>query len=514
MAGEREEPGLNLRMLPPVGDLVTRLAPETLLAGLPALLRHAWIRESIEQARATIRAAMVAEGEGAPGSGTGAPGRDRAMWIDWCARFVLARAAERSRAGPRRVVNATGVLLHTNLGRAPLPASAARALFEVAGGYSNLEMDLESGRRCSRLDPLRRLLALITGAEAGIAVNNNAAAVHLALTALAAGREVIVSRGHLVEIGGSFRLPEIMAASGARLREVGSTNRTRLADYESALSPDTALLLKVHPSNFRVVGFTEEVPTRDLAAIAHRHGVPLLHDVGSGALRAHGELAFGEPTVQEALEAGADVVCFSGDKLLGGPQAGILVGRHEWIERLSKHPLARVVRLDKAALAALAGTLEAWLDPGTVRTRIPLLALLARGEEELEEIARSLAERLRAVLPAPWTIDIVSARCEVGGGTLPGIELPSRAVRLAHAGHGADAVARSLRLADPAVAGRIEDDRVLLDVRALLPGDEERIERAATVLPGAQEPRHGWELRGERDLPSPREQSGWGGPAL
>jgi L-seryl-tRNA(Ser) seleniumtransferase len=499
-----------------VGDLLARLESEPLLAALPVLLCQAWIRESIEEARAMVRAAMVAAKDaGASGSGAPAPGpsgipmssqartaaeggeaagsqaapvgRDRAAWIDWCAQYVLARAAEQSGAGVRRVVNATGVLLHTNLGRAPLPASAQRALFEAAGGYSNLEMDLQSGRRCSRLDPLRRLLPLVTGAEAGIAVHNNAAAVHLALTALAAGREVIVSRGHLVEIGGSFRLPEIMAASGARLREVGSTNRTRLSDYESALSTDTALVLKVHPSNFRLIGFTEEVPTQDLAVLAHRHGVPLLHDVGSGALRAHGELAFGEPTVQEALEAGADVVCFSGDKLLGGPQAGILVGRREWIERLSKHPLARVVRLDKVALAALAGTLEAWLDPGTVRTRIPLLALLARGEAELEAMARSLAERLRAVLPAPWVIDTVLARCEVGGGTLPGLEIPSRAVRLAHAGHGADAVARALRLADPAVAGRIEDDRVLLDVRALLPGDEERIGSAAAALPGARE---------------------------
>jgi L-seryl-tRNA(Ser) seleniumtransferase len=464
---------------------LARLEPEPRLAGVPALLCQAWIRESIEEARAMIRATVVAEDEGT-GSWEAPAGRDRAAWIDWCARFVLARAAERSLAGARGVVNATGVLLHTNLGRAPLPASAVRALLEAAGGYSNLEMDLQSGRRCSRLDPLRRLLPLVTGAEAGIAVHNNAAAVHLALVALAAGREVVVSRGHLIEIGGSFRLPEIMAASGARLREVGSTNRTRLSDYEGALSPDTALLLKVHPSNFRLVGFTEEVPTRDLAALAHAHGVPLLHDVGSGALRAHGELAFGEPTVQEALESGADLVCFSGDKLLGGPQAGILVGRREWIERLSTHPVARVVRLDKAALAALAGTLEAWLDPDTVRTRIPLLALLARGEAELEETARSLAERLRRLLPAPWIIDTVSAPCEVGGGTLPGIELPSRAVRLAHPGQSADAVARVLRLADPAVAGRIEDDRVLLDVRALLPGDEERIESAATALLDAQ----------------------------
>jgi L-seryl-tRNA(Ser) seleniumtransferase len=244
-------------------------------------------------------------------------------------------------------------------------------------------------------------------------------------------------------------------------------------------------VLKVHPSNFRLVGFTEEVATKDLAALAHAHGVPLLDDVGSGALRAHGELSFGEPTVQQSLEDGADLVCFSGDKLLGGPQAGILVGRRAWIDRLSKHPVARVVRLDKAALAALAGTLEAWLDPATVRTRIPLLSLLARTEVELEVAAADLASALRGVLPAPWTIEVRSVMCEVGGGTLPGVQLPSRAVALAHPGHGPDAVAQALRLADPPVAGRIEDDRVLLDVRALLPGDEARIARAARVLPGA-----------------------------
>ncbi len=472
MAGRQDEPGSGLRALPPVGDLLARLEAEPRLAEVPALLRTAWARESIAEAREMIR--------------SGAPGTDRATWLDWCVRAVRARAEERAQAGPRGVVNATGVLLHTNLGRAPLPAAAVRALLQAAGGYSNLEMDLEAGRRRSRLEPLRRLLPLVTGAEAGIAVHNNAAAVYLALVAIAAGREVVVSRGHLVEIGGSFRLPEIMAASGARLREVGSTNRTRLSDYERALSADTALLLKVHPSNFRLVGFSEEAPTRGLADLAHAHGVPLLHDLGSGALRAHGELAFGEPTVEEALEDGADLVCFSGDKLLGGPQAGILVGKREWIDRLATHPVARVVRLDKGALAALAGTLEAWLDPQTVRTRVPLLTLLARDEAELEEMARSLAETVRSILPAPWSIDVVPSRCEVGGGTLPGIDLPSRAVRLGHPALGCDAVARQLRLADPAVAGRIEDDRLLLDMRSLLPGDEDRIGSAVRSLPGAR----------------------------
>jgi L-seryl-tRNA(Ser) seleniumtransferase len=472
VATEQDNARTGLRALPPVGDLLSRLETEPLVTDVPALLRQAWVREAIEEARAVIRAAT-------PDS-TGEAGRE--AWMDWCTRFVLARAAERSLAGARRVINATGVLLHTNLGRAPLPAAAVRALTEAMSGYSSLEMDLESGRRRSRLEPVRRLLPLVTGAEAGIAVHNNAAAVHLALMAIAPGREVIVSRGHLVEIGGSFRLPEIMAASGARLREVGSTNRTRLSDYQAAIGPETALLLQVHPSNFRLIGFAEEVSTRDLAALAHTHGLPLMHDVGSGALRAHGALAFGEPTVQASLEDGADLVCFSGDKLLGGPQAGILVGKREWIDRLSKHPVARVVRLDKTTLAALAGTLEAWLDPATVRTRIPLLTLLARDEAELNEMATSLADQLRPVLPPPWEIDVASVPCEVGGGTLPGVTLPSRAVRFRHPTHHASAVSRALRLADPAVAGRIEDDRVLLDVRALLPGDAELIVRVMATL--------------------------------
>jgi len=464
------------RELPPGGDRLQAWETRRTAAGVPAELLAAWVREAIDAARALIRDAAD------PGA---LPARGRQAWAEWIDRRVSICLEERATLEPRRVVNATGVLLHTNLGRSPYSAGAVRMLLEAAGGYSSLEMDLGTGRRRSRLDQVRRLLPLVTGAEAGTAVHNNAAAVYLALVAIAAGREVIVSRGHLVEIGGSFRLPEIMAASGARLVEVGSTNRTRLADYERAIGPDTALLLQVHPSNFRLVGFTEEVATADLAGLAARHGIPLMHDVGSGALRRHGALAFGEPTVEQALEDGADLVSFSGDKLLGGPQAGILVGRKAWIERLSKHPVARVVRLDKIGLATLAAALEAWLDPATAIGRIPLLSLLARGEDELERLAADLRARLLPTLPPPWRLEIVTTEAEIGGGSLPGVTLPSRAVTLIHPDRSPDAIAHALRRGHPSVAGRIEQDRFLLDLRGLLPGDEERIAEAAAALAAA-----------------------------
>ncbi len=479
MTGDPGGARAEYRELPPVGEMLQSWETRRTTAGVPPELLAAWIREATEEARAAIRAAGEA--------GTAPPIQGRVAWAAWIDERVTTRLDERATTEPRRVINATGILLHTNLGRSPWSAPALRMMWEAAGGYSSLEMDLDSGRRRSRLDPIRRLLPLVTGAEAGIAVHNNAAAVYLALVALAAGREVIVSRGHLVEIGGSFRLPEIMAASGAKLVEVGSTNRTRLSDYEKAIGPDTALLLQVHPSNFRLVGFTEEVATMELAALSVRHRLPLMYDVGSGALRRHGAFAFGEPTVEQALEDGADLVSFSGDKLLGGPQAGILVGRQSWIERLSRHPVARVVRLDKIALAALAGSLEAWLDPKTAPARIPLLALLARQEEELEQLAEELQARLRPALPPPWSIEVTATEAEVGGGSLPGVTLPSRAVALTHPSLGLDAIARKLRRGHPAVAGRIEQDRLLLDVRALLPGDVERIAAAvASLVPVAE----------------------------
>jgi L-seryl-tRNA(Ser) seleniumtransferase len=463
-----------MRELPPVDLLLTRLAPAPDEAVPPPReLLLSWIRQALEEARAEIRAAAAE---------TDLPARGRSAWVELLARRVQSQRRDRVRGLLRRAVNASGIVLHTNIGRAPLSAAAQEAVSAASSGYSSLEIDLASGRRRSRLEGVARLLPLITGAEAGLAVHNNAAAVFLVLTGLAAGREVVVSRGHLVEIGGSFRLPEIMAASGARLVEVGSTNRTRLEDYARAIGPQTALILKVHPSNFRLLGFTEEVPTPALAGLARERGLPLFHDVGSGALRQHGDLAFDEPRVQDALADGADLVSFSADKLLGGPQAGLLVGGTVWIDRLRRHPAARVVRLDKTALAALEATLEAYAQVDQLPRLIPLLGLLARTEVDLEARAEALAALLRAVLPETWRLEVIPTLSEVGGGSLPGLSLPSRGVTLEHPERRPDEIARALRLADPAVIGRIEKDRYLLDVRAVLDGEEILIRDAAGCL--------------------------------
>ena len=334
----------SLRDLPSVD----RLLAEERLAGEPHDLVLGAARSVLERAREQLRA-----------------GREPSPLVD----AVLEELARMRRPSLRRVLNATGVLVHTNLGRAPLADAALELVVEVGSGYSNLEYDLELGKRGSRQDHLASLLRRLTGAEAALVVNNNAAAVLLALAALAEGREVVVSRGELIEIGDGFRIPDVLARSGARLVEVGTTNRTRAADYERAIGPDTAVLLRVHQSNFRLVGFSEQPRLTELAEVARKHDVPLVDDLGSGALAVVGD----EPTPAESLRAGADLVCFSGDKLLGGPQAGIVVGRTELVERLRRHPLQRAVRADKLTLAALEGTLSLALDPET-RDHIPCCA--------------------------------------------------------------------------------------------------------------------------------------------
>ncbi|TMM09400.1 MAG: L-seryl-tRNA(Sec) selenium transferase [Actinobacteria bacterium] len=405
-------------------------------------------------------------------------GVDDPLAVD-AARSVIARARQEIRAGVepgdlaarltreleaarrpslRRVLNATGVIVHTNLGRAPLAEEAIARVHDVARGYSNLELDLEDGARGSRQDHLASLVRRLTGAEASLVVNNNAAAVLLALAALAEGREVIVSRGELVEIGDGFRIPDVLARSGARLVEVGTTNRTRAADYERAIGPDTALVLRVHQSNFRLVGFTELPRLEQVAAVAHAHELPLVDDLGSGAL---GDLP-GEPSARESLAAGADLVCFSGDKLLGGPQAGIVGGRADLVERLRRHPLQRALRVDKLTLAALEGTLLLHLDaPG----RIPVLRMLA----EDAPAVRARAERLAALTGG--TVEETVAR--VGGGALPLSELPSFACALDQS------LAAPLRAGEPPVIGIVRDGKLLLDCRTL--ADDQLDEVAAAV---------------------------------
>jgi L-seryl-tRNA(Ser) seleniumtransferase len=358
----------------------------------------------------------------------------------------------------RRVINATGTVLHTNLGRAPLAPDAIEAAAAAATGYANLELDLDSGRRGHRADHISELLRELTGAEAATAVNNNAAAVLLALAALAADREVIVSRGELVEIGGSFRIPEIMALSGARLVEVGTTNRTRLADYESAITGETAALLRVHQSHFRTVGFVEQAPLDELAALARDRGIALIDDLGSGALQPVAD----EPLVRASVAAGSTLVCFSADKLLGGPQAGIICGTAEAVGRCATHPLARALRLDKMQLAALEATLRLQRDDSGA---IPALAMLGLGEAELERRARSIATAIGE--PA----EVIRTSSVPGGGSLPLVELEGPACAVA-AAVGADELARRLRDADPPVIARIEADRLILDPRTLLDDEE------------------------------------------
>jgi L-seryl-tRNA(Ser) seleniumtransferase len=418
---------------------VDRLLADERLAREPHELALAAARVVLERARAEIRA-----------------GREPEPLVE----SVLEELARGRRPSLRRVLNATGVLVHTNLGRAPLAQAALERVADVGRGYSNLEYDLARGERGSRQAHLGSLLERLTGAEAALVVNNNAAAVLLALAALAEGREVVVSRGELIEIGDGFRIPDVLARSGARLVEVGTTNRTRPSDYEAAIGPDTALLLRVHQSNFRVVGFTERPDLAALGRIAKRVGLPLVDDLGSGALEAVGD----EPTPAESLRAGADLVCFSGDKLLGGPQAGIVVGRAELVDRLRRHPLQRALRADKLTLAALEGTLALALDP-SARGEVPVLRML---HEPLENV-RARAERLAALVDG----DVEETVARVGGGALPLAELASAACAVE------EELAEPLRLGEPPVVALVRDGRTLLDCRTL--ADEEIEEVAAAV---------------------------------
>ena len=375
------------------------------------------------------------------------------------------------------MLNATGVIVHTNLGRAPLATVAIEAVARVAAGYSNLEYDLESGRRGSRQDHAEGLLRELTGAGAALVVNNCAAAALLASAALAAGRELVVSRGQLIEIGGSFRVPDVVAQSGARLREVGTTNRTRLADYESALGPDTGAILRAHPSNFRTVGFVEDVEIEQLCDGARAAGVPVIDDVGSGALAEQVQELADEPPVRRSVAAGASVVCFSGDKLLGGPQAGLMVGAPAAIERCRRHPLARAMRIDKLSLAALEATLLLYRDPQRALRELPVLAMLSAGEHELA----GRAEAMRATIAAAGIVARVDrAQGLVGGGALPLLELEGPVCSVDPGTLALDELAARLRAGEPPVIVRAREGRLLLDPRTL--GDDDAGTAARAVI--------------------------------
>ena len=386
---------------------------------------------------------------------------------DAIAGEVVARARNTWSNWPVRLINATGVVIHTNLGRAPLSRAALNAAVEAAAGYSDLEFDLQTGKRGSRQAKIGQLLTDVSGGEAGIAVNNNASAVLLVLSALAAGREVIISRGEGVEIGGGFRVPDVMRQSGAELVEVGTTNRTYVRDYESAITERTAAILKVHPSNFHVSGFTHAADLADLVTLGNSRGIAVLHDLGSGCLLDTETYGIAhEPTVQESVDAGTHVTMFSGDKLLGGPQSGLIVGSTDHIMRISSHPMARAVRMDKIDLAALGATLVSYIR-GNAENELPIWQAISMPLSKIEARARSWQTAIGAG-------ELIDVRSTIGGGSLPGQTLPSRALAITPP-HGPDAFAAALRRTSPPVIARIEDEQVVLDPRTVAEDEDEQV---------------------------------------
>jgi L-seryl-tRNA(Ser) seleniumtransferase len=453
-----------LRALPSVDALLVLVDKDAALRAIP----RRRVVEAVREALAAERRRVIESGGAATVADAGALGRR-----------VVARLSERGVFSLGRVINATGVVLHTNLGRALLSELAQERLLEVAGAYSNLEMDIARKERGSRYSHVEGLLRRLTGAPASLVVNNNAAAVLLALESLAHGKEVIVSRGELIEIGGEFRIPDIMRRSGAILREVGTTNRTHLKDYAAAISSETALILKVHASNYRVVGFTAEVSSRELVELGRARGVAVMEDLGSGCLIDLTRLGFPhEPTVPEVVASGVDLVSFSGDKLLGGPQAGIVVGRADLVERLTKNPLNRALRIDKFTIAALEGTLYAY-ESGVALETIPTLKALTEPLPSIRQRARRILRRVPAEAQRAIGARVVEARSQVGGGALPTVELPTAALALGTAEHPAHALDAALRAGKPAVLGRLLDDRLLLDCRTIL---ADQVSALASVL--------------------------------
>lgn len=451
-----------LRTLPKMDGLLGLAQTDARFAGQPRGAVADGLRDCLESARRDILA-----------------GRDADTRPEAILAQGAALLAAQALPGQRPVINATGVILHTNLGRAPLAAEAAEAARQVAVAYSTLEFDCATGKRGDRYLPVENRLRELLGVEAALVVNNNAAAVLLALTALAKGREVVVSRGELVEIGGAFRVPEVMEQSGCILREVGATNKTHPADYERAVGENTAALLKVHTSNYRIVGFTQEVPLGELAGLAHARNLPLLYDLGSGAmlpLAPYGVLD--EPTVQAGVQAGADVICFSGDKLLGGPQAGIIVGRAAYLAGMKRHPLLRALRVDKMTLAALEATLRLYRHPEEALEKLPFYRMLAQPIEALE----ARAARLLALLGSAAGVEaeVVESRAQIGAGSVPNETIPSRAVRLRPKGLSTEALCRRLLQREAPVAARAHKDAVLLDMRTVPDGALEAL--AAAVL--------------------------------
>jgi L-seryl-tRNA(Ser) seleniumtransferase len=457
------------RSLPSVHDVLEAPAVQALAAEHAHDLIVAAVRAELAELRQRLRRGEALDG---------------AVAVAEVAARVAARLGRELRPKLRTVINATGIVLHTNLGRAPVAEEAARAAYEAARGYLNLELDLDTGKRSSRQNAIREWVCRLTGAESATAVNNNAAATVIVLRALCQGREVVLSRGQLIEIGGSFRIPEIMAVSGAVLREVGTTNITRLGDYERAVGPATGALMQIHSSNYRISGFTKSVALADLVALGKKHGLPVLDDIGSGALLDFGRFGFrGEPVARQSIAAGADLVLFSGDKLLGGPQAGIIAGRKELVGKIEKDPLMRAFRLDKMTLAALEATLRLYLNEEQALRAVPGLRMLGTPPAELRRRAEALAGRLRGVE------GVAEARAAedvayVGGGSLPDQAMPTWVVEVAARERSDAELARRLRLGTPAVLGRLHDGRLVLDVRTLFAEQEAALVEAVRQAAG------------------------------
>lgn len=463
-ADSNPDPREALRHIPSVAAVLADPELSGALAGLQPAVATAIVQDAVAQ----VRAALLS------GQPLDPAARVAALVQDESARLATSRLAP--------VINGTGVIVHTNLGRAPVSRDAAAAMAAVAGHYTPLELELAAGTRGGRMSEIAGLMRRLTGAEATLVVNNNAAALLLVLSALCAGREVILSRGQAVEIGGGFRIPDVMAQSGARLVEVGTTNRSYARDYERAVTPATAALLTVHWSNFRIIGFTAQPSLAELAAVAAAHGLPLIEDLGSGAIA--DTAAYGlshEPTIGESLAAGVAVVCASGDKLLGGPQAGIICGRRELVDAIATHPLARAVRADKTCLAGLAATLRHYLRGDYAQT-VPVWRMLSASLEDLEARGRGWLRALEPVLPA-GAGEIVPSQATVGGGSLPGETIESRSLAvpgeaLARLGLSLDRVAERLRAGQPSLLPHLADGRLLVDARTVLPGQDEDVAEA------------------------------------
>ena len=449
-----------LRQIPKVDELLKEHQLEALLEQMPAQTVTRAVRQALEDLRRDVLEGKVEE----------LPARNVL-----CSR-IAAMARKADAPSLRRVINGTGIILHTNLGRACLSEKAAQAACAVAGSYSTLEFNLATGGRGLRYTHVEELLCRLTGAESALVVNNNAAAVLLTLSALTTGGQVVVSRGELVEIGGSFRVPDIMEACGAVLKEVGTTNKTHLRDYDKAICAETKALMKVHTSNYRIVGFTETPALADLVELGHSRDMLVIEDLGSGCLLDLNQFGIhGEPTVQDSLRAGVDVVSISGDKLLGGPQAGIILGKKKYVDILKKHPLTRAMRVDKMTLAALEATLRSY-EAEKATTEIPTIAMLAVSQEELKRRAEVLCTGL---VEAGCNAEVVATEGQVGGGSVPTQMLKSFAVALTPKSGSVDALEEKLRLGEPAIIGRINHDRYLLDVRTLKDSDFEEIVQAA-----------------------------------